>query len=96
MTNYLTVRGKDTAFPGKDEIKMADITDGCSHTIMAVEVCDAKAVPWTKPDDLQLRRKEPCGGARRPFFRRLQRGLLRRLGAVPFPRGQRRDAAKSI
>lgn len=62
MTNYVTVRGKDTAFPGKDGIKIADITDGTSNTIMAVEACDAKAVPWTKPDDVTYDEKNPVAG----------------------------------
>ena len=62
MTNYLTLRGKDTAFPGKDGISMRDITDGVSHTIMLVEADDSKAVPWTKPDDLAYDEKNPSAG----------------------------------
>ena len=62
MTNYLTVRGKDTAFPGQDGIKLAAITDGTSNTIMAVEASDAKAVPWTKPDDFNYDEKNPAAG----------------------------------
>jgi serine/threonine-protein kinase len=62
MTNYLTVRGKDTAFPGKDSIKIMDITDGTSNTIMVVEADDSKAVPWTKPDDLGYDEKNPAAG----------------------------------
>ena len=62
MTNYLTVRGDDTAFPGKDGIGMADITDGTSLTIMVVEASDAKAVPWAKPDDLPYDDKQPKAG----------------------------------
>jgi prepilin-type processing-associated H-X9-DG protein len=62
MTNYMTVRGKDTAFPGKDGIKLADITDGTSNTIMAVEVSDDKAAPWTKPDDFTYDEKNPAAG----------------------------------
>jgi hypothetical protein len=62
MTNYLTVRGKDTAFPGKDGVKPAQITDGMSNTIMLVEVGDARAVPWTKPDDFEYDEKNPKAG----------------------------------
>ena len=62
LTNYLTVRGKDTAFPGKDGIKIASITDGMSNTIMVVEASDAKAVPWTKPDDFEYDEKQPAAG----------------------------------
>jgi prepilin-type processing-associated H-X9-DG protein len=62
MTNYLTVRGKDTAFPGKDPIRFADIIDGSSNTIMVVEASDGKAVPWTKPDDFEYDEKQPAAG----------------------------------
>jgi hypothetical protein len=62
MTNYVTVRGKDTAFPGKGGVKIAEITDGTSNTIMAVEVSDANAVPWTKPDDFTPDEKNPAAG----------------------------------
>ena len=62
MTNYLTVRGKDTVFPGKEAITPAEITDGMSNTIMIVEANDAKAVPWAKPDDLEYDPKNPAAG----------------------------------
>jgi serine/threonine protein kinase len=62
MTNYLTVRGKDTAFPGKDGIKIMDIRDGTSNTIMLVEADNSKAVPWTKPEDLPYDEKNPSAG----------------------------------
>jgi hypothetical protein len=61
-TNYLTVRGKDTMFPGAKGIRVADVTDGLSNTIMIVEVSDSKAVPWTKPDDFEFNDKSPAGG----------------------------------
>ena len=41
---------------------MADITDGMSNTLMAVEVDDAKAVIWTKPDDLDFNAANPLAG----------------------------------
>jgi hypothetical protein len=62
MTNYLSVRGKDTAFPGNEGIKIMDILDGTSNTIMVVEADDSKAVPWTKPDDLEYDEKNPATG----------------------------------
>jgi hypothetical protein len=42
--------GKDAFFEGKQGVRLADIRDGTSNTIMLVEA--ANAVPWTKPEDL--------------------------------------------
>jgi hypothetical protein len=61
-TNYLTVRGDDTIFPGEEKITPAQVTDGLSSTIMTVEASDAKAVVWTKPDDLAYDDKKPLAG----------------------------------
>ncbi len=61
-TNYLTVRGKNTVFPGKDKIKLPDILDGTSNTIVVVEVSDKSAVIWTKPDDFKYDEKKPFAG----------------------------------
>jgi hypothetical protein len=62
MTNYLTFRDKDSVFPGTEKIGPADVTDGFSNTIMVVEASDARAVAWTKPDDLQYDPKNPREG----------------------------------
>jgi hypothetical protein len=62
MTNYLTVRGADTAFPGEKGVRFADITDGLSNTIMIVEASDRKAVIWTRPDDFEFNEKNPIDG----------------------------------
>jgi hypothetical protein len=61
-TNYLTVRGEKTVFSGSKGIRIAEITDGTSNTIMAVEASDEKAVPWTKPDDFEYDEKDPMAG----------------------------------
>ena len=61
-TNYLTVRGPDTVFPGKKAIGFAEIRDGTSNTIITVEASDAKAVVWTKPDDFEYNPKTPLSG----------------------------------
>jgi len=62
MTNYLTVRGEGTVFPGKDAVKMAEITDGASNTIMAVEVGDEEVVVWTRPIDFEYDEDDPAAG----------------------------------
>jgi prepilin-type processing-associated H-X9-DG protein len=50
MTGYVALVGKSAAFEGKSGIRMADITDGLSNTIMIVET--DKEIPWTKPEDV--------------------------------------------
>ena len=49
-THYQGFVGKGAFFDGKKGVKVADITDGTSNTIMLVEA--KKAVPWTKPEDV--------------------------------------------
>ena len=61
-TNYLTVRGPNTIFPGKDGVGMSDITDGTANTVLVVEASDQKAVVWTKPDDLEYNDADPAAG----------------------------------
>ncbi|MGM0486601.1 MAG: DUF1559 domain-containing protein [Planctomycetota bacterium] len=45
--------------------RFRDIADGTSNTIMMVEVNDANAVTWTKPEDFELDEKNPLGGGLR-------------------------------
>ncbi|MCC6127024.1 MAG: DUF1559 domain-containing protein [Pirellulales bacterium] len=61
-TNYLVPVGPGTVFEGKEGMRIRDIKDGTSKTIMAVEVDDDHAVVWTKPDDLVYDPKEPAKG----------------------------------
>jgi prepilin-type processing-associated H-X9-DG protein len=50
-TTYLAPRGPATIFPGSEPVKIQDITDGTSNTILTVDAGDARAVVWTKPED---------------------------------------------
>jgi prepilin-type processing-associated H-X9-DG protein len=61
-TRYLTSRGKSTIFPGNETVKLRDVTDGTSNTIMIVETGDANAVVWTKPDDWEVDREPNMAG----------------------------------
>ena len=61
-TSYMTGRGETTVFTGAKGTKLAEIVDGTSKTIMAVEANDQAAVPWTKPDDFALDPRNPTSG----------------------------------
>ncbi len=49
-TFYQVFTGSGAIFEGTKGIRITDIRDGTSNTILAVEA--GKAVPWTKPDDV--------------------------------------------
>jgi prepilin-type processing-associated H-X9-DG protein len=53
-TPYLVPRGKGTIFPGAEGVKIQDITDGTSNTILVAEANDDASVIWTKPDDWEI------------------------------------------
>jgi hypothetical protein len=56
-THYQAFVGKGTVFEGKKGIRITEITDGTSNTIMFAEA--AKAVPWTRPQDLPFDPSQP-------------------------------------
>ena len=62
MTTYLAPVGPGTIFGGTEGTSMAKITDGTSNTIIVVEAAPAKAVVWTKPDDLVIDPKDARTG----------------------------------
>ena len=53
-TTYLVPRGPGTLFPGAERVKIGDVNDGTSNTIMVVDAGDASAVEWTKPADWEV------------------------------------------
>jgi prepilin-type processing-associated H-X9-DG protein len=52
-TDYMVIVGPGTIFEGEQPIKMQQITDGTSNTIMVVEV-KGQQVHWMEPTDLTL------------------------------------------
>lgn len=64
-TTYLGPFGKGLFLSGPTPIKFQDIKDGTSNTIVVLEVEDAAAVTWTKPDDLPIDPKQPLKGVGR-------------------------------
>jgi hypothetical protein len=56
-TFYQVFVGKGTVFEGKRGISLVNITDGSSCTMLIVEA--GKAVPWTKPEDLEYAADKP-------------------------------------
>ncbi len=62
--SYFVFAGKGTAFSGDEGVKASSFLDGTSNTILVVEV--KKAVPWTKPEDLDYP-ANPLAGAQPPF-----------------------------
>jgi len=45
-----------------ERVRITDVTDGTSNTIMLVEADDQHAVVWTKPDDLDVDLAKPLTG----------------------------------
>jgi len=55
MTSFVAVVGPETAFPGARSLKLEDIGDGTSNTIMFVEIPKSN-IPWMEPRDLSFDR----------------------------------------
>jgi prepilin-type processing-associated H-X9-DG protein len=53
-TRYLAPRGPNTIFRGAEPVKLNEIADGTSNTILFVDAGDERAVIWIKPDDWEL------------------------------------------
>ena len=62
MTTFVVPVGDKTIFGGKDGMKVQQVTDGTSVTILMLEADAKHAVIWTKPDDLEIDPKDPARG----------------------------------
>ncbi|MDZ4779208.1 MAG: DUF1559 domain-containing protein [Planctomycetia bacterium] len=60
-TVYLAIR-TESSLIGETPKKPADVTDGLSLTLLALEANADQAVPWTKPDDLYVSAEDPLAG----------------------------------
>ncbi|MHC4399752.1 MAG: DUF1559 family PulG-like putative transporter [Planctomycetota bacterium] len=58
-TSFMVFADDEAPFGEEQGIRMIDIWDGPSNTIMAIEAGPDRAVPWTKPEDLPFDRKDP-------------------------------------
>jgi len=52
-TNYVCVAGPDTAWPGNQSVRFAEITDGLPYTILLAETTPV-TIHWMEPRDLEL------------------------------------------
>jgi beta-lactamase regulating signal transducer with metallopeptidase domain len=56
-SGFYALVGAGTIFEGTEGIKIRDITDGTSNTIMIVE--SKRNIPWTKPEDIPFDADKP-------------------------------------
>ncbi|MCA9262660.1 MAG: DUF1559 domain-containing protein [Planctomycetales bacterium] len=52
-TDYVVITGPETAFPGSDTVRVRDISDGMSRTLMIVEL-SGQTAHWSAPQDITL------------------------------------------
>ncbi len=62
LSTYRVVSGEGTVFPPGGAVPVKEIKDGTANTIMIVEVDDAHAVIWTKPEGLPFDPNNPARG----------------------------------
>ena len=83
-------RQVSTVFGGKESLRIQDIRDGTSNTIMVVNVTPDRAVIWTKPEDLPVKETEPLtgliNGVRKKFETAFCDGSVRTLSDAIDPK----------
>jgi len=61
-TTYLVPTGQASMFRGDTGIRLEDIKNGPSNTIMVFQTDDSRAVYWTQPEDLPVDSKDLLDG----------------------------------
>jgi len=57
-TNYVAVVGENTPWPGRRGVRLEDISDGLSNTILLVETVNTD-IHWMEPRDLNIEQMAP-------------------------------------
>lgn len=81
-TAFLVPTGEGLTFGGREGLRLKDVTDGLSNTLLVVEAPATKAVPWTKPEDLAITPEAPLAGlvgGREAFAALIADGSARRF-----------------
>jgi tetratricopeptide (TPR) repeat protein len=60
VTRFRVFTGPRVMFDVGKKLAVRDVTDGSANTIHAVVVGPDRAVPWTKPDEMELDEKDPA------------------------------------
>jgi len=66
QTRFQSFHHETSVFPGQQEIRLAQITDGTSNTLLFVQTEPAAAVEWTKPADIDYDPDQPLAGLQSP------------------------------
>jgi len=64
-TTFVVPTGEGLLFGGNEGLKLSEVTDGTSSTILTVEVAPEQAVVWTQPADWKVNLDKPLQGLER-------------------------------
>ena len=59
-TAYAAGLGRECVFRGYEPVKLTEISDGASNTLLVVEAGDA-GIPWMKPEDVDITKHSMLG-----------------------------------
>ncbi len=65
-TRFVALAGPATLFPGNNRVRLRDVLDGTSNTILFVQANPETAVEWTKPGDIEFDAQQPFAGLATP------------------------------